>query len=475
MDERAVRSPCRHGQLVEDRRTDVDRPPEPRVMLGCRGDQDRTRHLLEVAASDRRVGIVRGDDLALFRELQATINGARGLPEDRPVGRPAASPDRTAAPVEERQLDAPRPGHRGELALRPVEHPRRREESRLLVRIGVAEHHLLSIAPRGQRRAVGRIVEERCEDRTCGIKRRARLEQRHDIEDGHGGRVTVVAGVAGRGDPRELEDVCDIRRASGEAHDVPMARFDPEARLGVGDRPERGEDLPDRHPRRDLGVFRKSIADRRERGRVDRGVLAYLELGQMESERADLPTQFGDLTPGDSVQTLGHERIRDLGQLGLKVGRDRVAARPWRGLADERCSRPAEPLRDEPESLSVRLVRESAAKLAVGLRKVLGIAREPGRQGTRNVLAGRSRGDGLHETGRDRFVAVQHVVSLDPERSEGDVGGHSGVSVAVPADPATGSQEWTDAWRPRPRSAAVRSRPTRTALRTVQRTVERPI
>ena len=243
-----------------------------------------------------------------------------------------------------------------------------------------------------------------------------------------------------------------------------MAGFDPEARLGVGDRPERGEDLADRHPRRDLGVVRTSIADRGERGRVDRGVLADLELGQMESERADLPTQLGDLTPGDAVQTFGHERIGDLGQLGLEVGRDRVAPGPWRRLADERSPRPAEPLGDEPEPLSVRLVREPAAKLAVGLGKVLGIAGEPGREGTRDVVAGRSRGDRLHEAGRDRFVAVQHVVGLDPERSEGDVGGHLRGCRRGPRRSSSGPQEWTDARRPRARSAAVGGRPTRTAL-----------
>src|SRR5205809_418395 len=83
------------------------------------------------------------------------------------------------------RLVGPPPRHRGELALGPVEHPGRREEARLLVRIRVAEHHLLPIASGGECRAVGVIVEERGEDRACGAERRARLEQRHDIEDGY--------------------------------------------------------------------------------------------------------------------------------------------------------------------------------------------------------------------------------------------------------------------------------------------------
>ena len=86
-------------------------------------------------------------------------------------------------------------GHRRERALGPVEHPGGGQEPGLLVRVGVAEHHLLAIAPRREVPPVGRVVEERVEDRAGGVERRARLEQRHDVEDGHGGRRTV-AGVA---------------------------------------------------------------------------------------------------------------------------------------------------------------------------------------------------------------------------------------------------------------------------------------
>ena len=81
-------------------------PLEPRVVLRRRGEQDRAGHLLEVAAGDRRVGVVRGDDLALLGQLEPAVDRARRLAEDRPVRRAAAAADRAAAAVEQGQLDA---------------------------------------------------------------------------------------------------------------------------------------------------------------------------------------------------------------------------------------------------------------------------------------------------------------------------------------------------------------------------------
>ena len=83
-----------------------ERRAEARVVLRRRGEQDGAGHLLEMAPRDRRVRVVRGDDLALFGELQAAVDRARRLPEDRPVGGAAAPTDGAAAAVEQGQLDA---------------------------------------------------------------------------------------------------------------------------------------------------------------------------------------------------------------------------------------------------------------------------------------------------------------------------------------------------------------------------------
>ena len=112
VDERPIRLPRRRGQLVHDRRADRDGRREPRVVLRRRRQQDRRGDLLEMPARDDRVRVVGGDDLALLGQLEAAVDRARRLPEDRPVRRPAAAPDRAAAAVEERQLDAVGAGDR---------------------------------------------------------------------------------------------------------------------------------------------------------------------------------------------------------------------------------------------------------------------------------------------------------------------------------------------------------------------------
>ena len=374
------------GQLVEDRRPDRERPLEPRVVLGRRRQQDRAGHLLEVAPGDRRVGVVGGDDLALLGQLEPAVDRARRLAEDRPVRRPAAAPERAAATVEERQLDATRPGRLDERRLRLVERPGRGDEPRLLVRIGVAEHHLLAVAAPRDPGPVGRIVEERPEDRAGGGQRVGRFEERDDVEDRRGG-----ASLAGGGVPSELEHVGDVRGGRGEAHDVAVARLGPEPRLGRRDRPERGEDLIERDARRDLGRPGRTGPERGQRRLVDRRVLADLERGEVEPERPDLPAQLGDLAPGDALETVGDERVGDLDQFGIQLGRRAVPPGQRRGLADQRGPRPAQPLGDEPEALAVRLVGEAPAELSVGLREVLGIAGQARRERPGDPFVPRSR------------------------------------------------------------------------------------
>src|SRR5690348_4803521 len=54
-------------------------------MGGGRRDQRGRGEGLEVAERDARVGVVRGDHLPLFRELQPAVDGAAGETEDRAI------------------------------------------------------------------------------------------------------------------------------------------------------------------------------------------------------------------------------------------------------------------------------------------------------------------------------------------------------------------------------------------------------
>ena len=474
VDERAVGGPRGGGQLVDDRRADRQGAFETGVVLGCGRLEDRAGHLLEVAAGDRRVGVVGGDDLALLGELEPGVDRARRLAEDRPVRRSPTPSERAAAAVEEGQRDAARLGRLDQRRLRLVEQPGGRQEARFLVRVRVAEHHLLAIAARREAGAVRRVVEQRAEDRAGRLERLARFEERDEVEDGR--RVRVAVAVGGRqGVAGELEDVGDVAGRRGEADDVAMAGLGAEPCLARGDRPERGEDLVERHAGGDLRLAGRPGADRRERRGMHRRVLADLERGEVEPERPELPAQFRDLAPGGAAETVGDERVGDLGQLRVELLGRRVAPGQRRRLADEVRARPAQPLGDEPEALAVRLVGEAAAELAVGLGQVLGVACQARGERPRHAIArGRGR-DRLHQPRRDGLVAAQDVVGLDAQRALGDLRGHARVAVTVPADPAPEPQERPDAWRPRPRPAGVRGGTRRATRRRIERRVERPV
>ncbi len=208
---------------------------------------------------------------------------------------------------------------------------------------------------------------------------------------------------------------------------------------------------------------------------MDSGVLADLELGEVEPERPDLPAELGHLSPRHAIEAVGHQRLADLDELGVQVGDRRVSAAQGCRLADERSARAAQPLGDEPEALPVWLVGEPAAKQAVRLGEVLGVAGETRGERPRDPVASGHGRDGLHQPCRHRLVAVENMVGVDAERSQGDVGGHLGVAVPVAADPASRPQERADARRARPGPAAVGGGPAGTAGRAVQGAVQRAI
>ena len=234
------------GQLGQQRRR--PRASASAAAASCSGVEamsDGAGELLEVAPGDGRVGVVRGDDLALLGELEPAVDRARRAAEDRPVRRPAAAPDGAAAAVEQRQLDAVLARDRDERLLGAMEHPGRGEEPGLLVRVGVAEHHLLAVAARrevapvaGSRRSASRIGP-------AAVERVGRLEERDDVEARAGRRRAVGRR---RSAARRSTSVASLAAAVNETTNRRHASS-PNRAWMRGDRPERREHLAERHAR----------------------------------------------------------------------------------------------------------------------------------------------------------------------------------------------------------------------------------
>ena len=278
-----------------------------------------------------------------------------------------------------------RRGDRDERRLGPVEHPGGREEARFLVRVGVAEHHLLAVAAASQvrRGRPGRRAARRgSRRRRC--ERLARLEQRHDVEDRRRAPSSppVADGVRASS---STSVTSDGRRR--EADDVAMAGLDAEPRLDRGDRPERGEDLAERDARRRPRVAPGApVADRRRAppGGPPRAGGPRATRGGTRTSRAASAAR----RPRPRRRGRGRRRrARPGSRPARRRARPASAYRPvsGAGLAGQRRARPAQPLGDEPEPLAVRLVREAAAELAVGLGQVLGVAGQPRRERPRDA------------------------------------------------------------------------------------------
>ena len=325
------------------------------------------------------------------------------------------------------------PGCLDQRGLRLVQHPGRGEEPGLLVRVRVAEHHLLPVATRLDVAAVHRVAEERVEDVAGGGQGVGRLEQRDDID----GRFRLPSATS------QLEDVHDIARGDRERHDHAMDGVDPEPPLGLADRPEGGQHLPGRHARRDLGRLASGV----EHGLMHGGMLADLERRQVEPECRQLPAQFGHLAPRDPRQPLVRERLLDLAQLRIQVIGGVVVARAGTRFPGQHRPRATQSLGDEPEALAVRLVRETPPELPIGLGQVLGVARKTrGKRPGKVLMRGRRR-HRLHESQRHGLVPVEHVVGLDPQRPQRHVRGHARIAVAIAADPGPEPDERRHPWR----------------------------
>ena len=164
-------------------------------------------------------------------------------------------------------------------------------------------------------------------------------------------------------------------------------------------------------------------------------VLTDLERREVEPERRHLPAELGDLAPGDPAQAVGDEPILDLRELDIEGVGVVICAGARTRLAGQYRACTPQALRDEPEPLPVRLIREAPAELPVGLWQLLRVSGEPRRKRFRDPLVGRRGRHGLHQPQRDSLVAVQHVVRLDPQRVGRQLRGDGRVAVPIAADP----------------------------------------
>ena len=169
-----------------------------RMLEHARGEQ---LHLIERGAL---VGIFVRDHLALLGDAEAAADRAGGLGGDGAAGRRAAAGDRAAAAMEEGDRDALLGADLGQLRLRLGKLPVGGDEAAILVRVRIADHHLLHLALPMRGAADQRHRQRLAHDRGRGAEIVDGLEQRHDGQraDLGAGRIEKCAALLGRADRR---------------------------------------------------------------------------------------------------------------------------------------------------------------------------------------------------------------------------------------------------------------------------------
>ncbi len=243
---------------------------------------------------------------------------ARRLREDRGVGRPAAPPGGAAAPVEDRQLDLPLGGERGEALLRPEDLPLRGEVAAVLPRVRVADHDLEPAAALLDEAGEMGLVQQGLDDRGRLAEVADRLEERNRRDAGArlGGQVDEMDNVLGRPRP-------------GDDHRVD--RSVAVLLLRGGDGMERAS-----HSRRGIAKL----------GRMEAGV----ELGDVEAEELDPPAKTGQTPVRDPAAPVRAQAAVDDVEIGLQ-------------LLDPSVALVAEPPPDEAQLAAVGLVAVLLADL----------------------------------------------------------------------------------------------------------------
>jgi len=107
----------------------------------------RGDHELEVALGQHLVGVFEVEHLALLGDAQLAVERVEGLSKDGAMRGPATAAHCAAAAVKHAQLDAGFTRGHVQIAMRAEDLPCGGQHAAILVRVGVAEHDLLPVAP----------------------------------------------------------------------------------------------------------------------------------------------------------------------------------------------------------------------------------------------------------------------------------------------------------------------------------------
>src|SRR5271170_3434214 len=101
-------------------------------------------HQLEIALGEHDVGVLPVQHLALLGDANLALEGAEGLGEDSAMGWASAPADRTSAAMKEAQVNAAFARRLVQCAMGAEDLPGAGEHSAVFIRVGVAQHHLLT-------------------------------------------------------------------------------------------------------------------------------------------------------------------------------------------------------------------------------------------------------------------------------------------------------------------------------------------
>ncbi len=104
-------------------------------------------HQLQVALREDDVGVLPVQHFALLGDANLALEGAEGLGEDGAMRWAAAAADGASAAMKETQMHAALARYLVQGAMSAKDLPRAGEHAAVFVRIGVAEHDLLPVAP----------------------------------------------------------------------------------------------------------------------------------------------------------------------------------------------------------------------------------------------------------------------------------------------------------------------------------------
>ena len=144
--------------------------------------EGRRHQRFQIAPPDVRVGVLAGNHFALLGNADLSGDAPGRLRKDGLVAGAAPAPDRSAAAVKQPQLHAVALEHFDQFDFRLEQLPVRREETAVLVAVGITQHHLLHAAAARQQLAVVGIGEQIIHDRTATPQIADGLEQRNDVE-----------------------------------------------------------------------------------------------------------------------------------------------------------------------------------------------------------------------------------------------------------------------------------------------------